>query len=280
MPEVEILARHLDPQLRGRVLEAVRIHRPKAVRDVPAARLEQGLPGARVLSVTRRAKYLLVGYRLPGSGGEGRFLAHLGMTGRMYVRAKEREMPRHGVASWELDGGQEWVFEDVRGFGRLSWGLDPLEALGPEPLGDGFAVEGFAAALSETRRPVKQVLLDQSVVAGLGNIYVSESLHEAGIHPGRRGCSLAMPEVRALRTAIRRVLRRAIAFGAGLDLDFAGRAGGEGLFYFGAADGRMRPVERFRVYGREGEACRRCGGSIRRIVQSARSTYFCGGCQR
>jgi formamidopyrimidine-DNA glycosylase len=277
LPEVEVLVRHLAPLLRGRVVRAVEVRHPKVLRPTSPEGLATALMGARFLNVTRRAKFLVFELRPPR--GEPLLLAgHLGMTGRMFIQPQPAPLPRHTVVAMELCRGR-FVFEDARRFGRLTLGVAPLAALGPEPLGREFSVDRLAADLRRSRQAIKVKLLDQTLVAGVGNIYASEALFLAGVSPRRRACSLTRAEVMRLHSAVRRVLREAIRFGSTLPLDFAGQAGGDGLFYYGNGEPASRYEERLRVYDRAGQPCRRCRTPIRRLIQAARSTFFCPRCQ-
>jgi formamidopyrimidine-DNA glycosylase len=173
------------------------------------------------------------------------------------------------------------IFEDVRGFGGMS--LDPsiLDHLGPEPLERGFTTRYLADTLKGSTQAIKVRLLDQSVVAGIGNIYANEALHRARIHPGMPSRDLDETAIRTLRGAIRQTLSAAIRFGSKLQLDFSGSSSKDGLFYFGQSGAASRnPAERFRVYQREAQPCCSCGTPIVRFQQAARSTYACPQCQR
>lgn len=212
------------------------------------------------------------------AAGEVRHVVgHLGMTGRMYVDEGGEALPRHAAVVVALDSGR-FVFEDARQFGRFHLDSESLAGMGPEPLDVGWTAADLGKALEGSRQPVKVRLLDQGVVAGVGNIYASEALHRAGISPGRAAGRLKAAEVEQLWVAVRDVLSEAIAVGQRASLDF--RGGGDGLFYFGSSGVEPEVGERFRVYDREGEACRRCGAVICRRVQAARSTFYCPGCQK
>lgn len=278
LPEVEVLVRHLAPRLRNRVIRAVRVHRERVIRPTPRDQLERTLRGARFFSVSRRGKF--VRFRLHGPDGRGRFdlLGHLGMTGRMYLLPARSPLPRHVAVT--LDLGREWlVFEDTRYFGRLTLDRQPLAALGPEPLSPNFAAGPFWQALRSSRQPIKVKLLDQSLVAGLGNIYASEALFAARLSPRRAARTLTRAEGQRLWRAVRAVLRRAIRFGSTVPLDWAG-AEGDRLFYYGrASETASFYEEKLMVYGRTGQPCRRCRTPIRRIVQAGRSTFYCPACQ-
>ncbi len=277
LPEVEILVRHLAPQLRGAGIRTCEVRKPRIVRPDLPDELARALRGATVLAVRRRAKFLL--FDLRSRTGERTLVGHLGMTGRMFLQPPGSPVPRHAAVVLDL-GDRVWVFEDPRGFGRLTFDAAVLEGLGPEPWDERFSVAGFRAALARSRQPIKVRLLDQSVVAGVGNIYASEALYRARISPRRAAGRLAAAEVARLREAIREVLAEAIRVGSTLPLDFVGRDGGDGLFYYGREAGIPgSDTERLLVYDRAGLPCACCGTVIRRIVQGARSTFYCPKCQ-
>jgi formamidopyrimidine-DNA glycosylase len=279
LPEVEILRRHLAVRIPGRRVEQVAIHQTRPLRPGTVEDMKAALTDAELTGIGRRAKYLVIEFIGP-TARDGRLFVHLGMTGRLYLLPATEPIPRHVVASLEF-GGDRLIFEDPRRFGRFTLDDGVLAGLGPEPLEVSFTAEVLAAGLKDSRSPVKTRLLDQSVVAGLGNIYVCESLHRAGISPFARAGGLPVDAVGRLHRAIREVLGEAIEVGQRIGLDFG--AGSDGLFYFGSDAGSQAVesgVERFRVYDREGVECPACGGVIRRENQAGRSTYFCGGCQR
>lgn len=277
-PEVEVLVRHLDPLLRGRVIQRVVVSRPKIVRPDSLAKLQTLLREARFQRVSRRGKYLL--FDLETRRGSQRLVGHLGMTGRMFVQPRGKERPRHAAVVLELDR-DEFIFEDTRYFGRLTLSQQAVEALGPEPLEHAEPPEEFVQAMQKSRRPVKVLLLDQAIVASVGNIYASEACHVAGISPKRAGTKLREPEIARLWSAVRSVLEEAIRFGSTVPLAFGSDGTKDGLFYYGRPDGAEDFYEeRLRVYDRAGQPCRNCGQGIRRIVQAARSTYFCPRCQK
>ena len=243
-------------------------------------RLQRALSGATFTRLTRRGKFLLFELE-PKSGRKPVQLAgHLGMTGRMYLLPSTARLPKHTAVSLEL-GDDRFVFEDTRYFGKFTLSLEGLEQLGPEPLGDEFSTAFLAGALSGSRQPIKVKLLDQSVVAGLGNIYASEALFRAGIAPTLPASDLISSQITRLISSIREVLQNAIELGTRAALDFAGSGAKDGLFYYGGDSSSPQVIEeRFQVYDRAGQPCRVCGQAIKRLVQSARSTYFCPFCQR
>ncbi|MEQ9814470.1 MAG: bifunctional DNA-formamidopyrimidine glycosylase/DNA-(apurinic or apyrimidinic site) lyase [Azospirillaceae bacterium] len=279
LPEVETVRRGLQKKMEGRRLGRVEVRRPDlrfALPDDLAARLS----GRQVVAIDRRAKYLL--FRLD----DGMVLMlHLGMSGRLVVSAATPGfLPgRHDHLIFETEDGSRIVFNDVRRFGMAdlvssnALGAHPLLAgLGPEPLDPASFTPGHLdRALAGRRTPIKAALLDQRVVAGLGNIYVAEALWEAGVSPRRLAATIPGKRAERLVPAIRQVLERAIA------------AGGSSLRDYVQADGELGYFQHeWRVYGRAGEACagrrpgRTCGVPIRRIVQGGRSSFYCPACQR
>lgn len=281
LPEVETVRRGLEPVMAGRLILRAETRRPDLRWPFPP-RMAERLTGARVTTLGRRSKYLLVAL----DRGET-LIVHLGMSGRMLVSGTEgREalgafhhdhpapLP-HDHVVLDLEGGARVTMNDARRFGAMDlWPTDSIDAhrllagLGPEPLGNAFDAAFLAARFAGKRTPVKAALLDQRLVAGLGNIYVCEALWRAGIGPARPAGSLAEAEIAALTRAIREVLTEAIA------------AGGSSLRDYRRADGELGYFQHsFAVYGREGAPCPRCGGEIARIVQAGRSTFFCPACQ-
>jgi len=280
LPEVEVLVRHLAPLLDGRTIRAVRVRRAKVLAPASTRTFTRALLGAKFCGVERRGKYLLFRLR-QAKRAELRTLAgHLGMTGRMYLLPAAARLPRHAAVVLNL-GRENFVFEDTRYFGRLTLDLRALAKLGPEPLGPEFTVERFAGALARSSQPIKVKLLDQSLLAGVGNIYASEALFRAGLAPTLPAQRLRKAQVERLWQAIRAVLREAIACGSTVPLNYAGQGVRDGLFYFGRVPGAPDFYEeRLRVYDRAGEPCPECGTVIKRQVQAARSTFYCPRCQR
>jgi len=269
LPEVETIVRQLRPLLVGRTVTRVRLPWPGVVQRPSAASFRAGVAGRRVVAVRRRAKYFVFDL------DDGRALVgHLRMTGRMAIEPSaapplRREWVR---ASFELDDGRRLVFADVRKFGRLALvrELDEaLPAIGPEPLSDAMDGAWMAAALAHRRRLLKPLLLDQSFLAGLGNIYVDEALHAAGLHPLRSSHRVSRAGAASLAGAIKGVLQRAIeAGGSSFDAFYRTPEGKPGAYQDG-----------FLVYGRDGLPCRRCGATIVRLVVGQRGTHVCPRCQ-
>lgn len=281
LPEVEVLVRHLASVVPGKRVIDVHVFREKVVRPATAAELTAALKGATFNGVHRRGKYLLFDLTASsaGAGIGSRILGHLGMTGRMYLVPKTAPLPKHAAVVFDL-GNEHFVFEDTRYFGRLTLDLSPVGQLGPEPLDRSFTADVLARALARSSQPIKIKLLDQRVVAGVGNIYASEALARAGIHPKTPSRSLGPEETQRLWQAIRKVLREAIAAGSTVPLDFEGTGARDGLFYYGRSAATPESyTERLRVYGRQGEPCGRCGEPIERIFLAGRSTFFCPQCQ-
>lgn len=267
LPEVETTVRGLAPVLEGRRLASVETRRADLRRAFPPD-LRQRLTGATVISLGRRAKYGLI-----ATDRGDTLVFHLGMSGRW--RIDPAELGAHDHFVLETDEGRRLALNDPRRFGSLD--LVPTElversgafaTMGPEPLGAEFTADYLLRALQRRSAPIKAMLLDQRIVAGLGNIYVCEALHMAGIAPSRAAGRISRLRLERLVEAIRSVLLAAIEAGGSSLRDYA-RPSGE-LGYFS---------KQWRVYGREGEACQ-CGGPIRRRNDSGRSTFFCPRCQR
>ena len=275
-----MLVRRLRPLLEDRSIRAARVQRAKVVAPTAAPRFTQTLRGATFCGLERRGKYLVFKLRHPRRTETMRLVGHLGMTGRMYLLPARALLPKHAAVVLGL-GSENFVFEDTRYFGRLTLDTSALARLGPEPLGNEFTAKHFAAALKRSRQPIKVKLLDQSLLAGVGNIYASEALFQAGIPPTLPARRLTWTQVQRLWRTVRKVLREAIACGSTVPLDFIGAGERDGLFYFGRAPGAPDYYEeRLRVYDRAGKPCLACGTAIKRRVQAARSTFYCPRCQR
>ena len=280
LPEVEVLVRHLRPLLRNKRIRAVCVRRAKVLGKTSVRRFSRALRGATFMGLSRRGKHLLFELRVTGRAEPIVLTGHLGMTGRMYLLRANARLPRHAAVVLNL-GRDNFVFEDTRYFGRLTLDQGGLLKLGPEPLGPEFAVEDFSERLARSRQAIKVRLLDQSLVAGVGNIYASEALFQARISPTLAAMRLTRVQVQRLRGAIRKVLEEAIDCGSTVPLNYAGSGECDGLFYFGRAPETPDFYEeRLQVYDRAGSPCSRCGTLIKRIVQAARSTFYCPSCQR
>ncbi len=280
LPEVETVRRGLSPAMEGVVIEAADVNRPDLRWPFPD-RMAERLTGQRVDRLRRRSKYILADL----SSGET-LLIHLGMSGRMTVSGDPlgqftHDHPaaqKHDHVVFHMANGARITFNDPRRFGAMD--LLPtataedhklLSVLGPEPLGNDFHEQHLIEAFKGKNSPVKSALLDQGIVAGLGNIYVSEALYRGKVSPRRKAGQISAPRVAALVPIIRKVLQDAI------------EAGGSSLRDFRQADGELGYFQHsFDVYGREGEPCRTegCGAEIKRITQSGRSSFYCAQCQR
>jgi formamidopyrimidine-DNA glycosylase len=280
LPEVETVRRGLLPVMEGRVILQADVNRPDLRWPLPPG-MSARLTGQRVLALRRRSKYILADL----SSGES-LLIHLGMSGRMLVSGgvlgqfyqDHPPAQKHDHVVLHMEGGARVTFNDARRFGAMD--LMPtadadahplLASLGPEPLGNEFDETYLVTALMGRKTPIKSALLDQHLVAGLGNIYVCETLFRVGISPQRLAGQISPRRAASLVPIIRQVLAEAIA------------AGGSSLRDYRQADGELGYFQHsFQVYDREGELCQKlgCGGTITRIVQSGRSSYYCPRCQR
>jgi len=279
LPEVEVLVRHLEPLLRGETIRSVEVRRQRVLEPTTPRRLKQVLTGSKISDLTRRGKYLLFRIRPVGQKTPRLVVGHLGMTGRMYLQPRTRPLPKHAAVVLDL-GQQNFVFEDTRYFGRFTLDGKALERLGPEPLSGEFTAERLANDLRRSAQPIKIKLLDQSLVAGVGNIYASEALFRAGISPKLSAHRLTTAQTSRLWHAIRATLEEAIGFGGTVPLDFSGGGERDGMFYYGSgSEPSINLEERFMVYDRLNQPCRRCGAAIKRIVQASRSTFYCSRCQ-
>lgn len=279
LPEVETVRRGLEPVMSGEVITRADVRRPDLRWPFPD-RMAERLTGARIQRLRRRAKYILADL----DRGET-LIIHLGMSGRMTIQGEDlgvfhqpiTALEKHDHVVFDMENGARVVFNDARRFGAM----DLIETerveehpllvkLGPEPLGNSFDAGHLTGAFKGKRSPVKSALLDQRIVSGLGNIYVCEALWRSGISPKRLAGKVTRPKVDALTVAIRDVLTEAI------------EAGGSSLKDYRQADGELGYFQHaFATYDQEGASCQTagCGGIIRRIVQSGRSSFYCPKCQ-
>ena len=258
LPEVEFAATRLRQAVAGRVIDRLEALHPSQQKHLPDA-VRRDAAGRTIERVERRAKIQLVHLN------DGAILeVHFRMTGDWAFTRVGDEPPRHERVRLETTCGVRVSLVDSRALGVVRLhapGTFVLPAIGPEPLTDDFTAEGFRTALARRRGPIKPALLDQKLVAGVGNIYASEALWEARIHPATAANTLSRERVTRLREAIRHVLATAPT-----------------ERYYGRDD--VDEHEIWRVYGRDGEACRRCGASLNRLPQAGRSTFYCARCQR
>jgi len=269
LPEVETTRRGVAPWVEGVRVTGVEVRERRLRWPVPP-RLPRELPGRRLLAAERRAKYLL--FRVEGGRN---LMVHLGMSGSLQVLPGPRPARPHDHLDIALESGYLLRFNDPRRFGSFHWfagepARHPLLAgLGPEPLGRDFTADYLAGACRGRRIAIKQHLMNSRIVAGVGNIYASEALFLAAIHPARAAGRIGRPRLAALVCAVREVLEAAIRQGGTTLRDFAWGEGKPG--YFRAE---------LTVYERQGEPCLRCGTPIRAVVQGQRATYYCPRCQR
>jgi formamidopyrimidine-DNA glycosylase len=278
LPEVETVARDLRPRLVGATIVGARTNWIRTLRSQDPVGFAEGVTGREILAVGRRAKLLIVEL-----AGDAALTIHLKMTGQLFVvPASTREDPYVRLVL-ELADGREVHFRDIRKFGKIGlYGRDPLSgelveeiggaavfaAMGPEPLDDAFTLRAFRARLRRRKGRLKPLLVDQTFVAGVGNIYADEALWRARLHPLRTAASLHPADERRLYQAMREVLGEAV------------ERRGSSIDDYTAPDGDGSMQERLDVYQRTGEPCPRCGQPIKRIVIGARSTHFCSWCQR
>jgi formamidopyrimidine-DNA glycosylase len=271
LPEVETVVRMLRPKLEGRTIRAASVKWKRTLGGLAPAAFARRVIGARVVRLRRRAKFVVADLER-NDAPAGALLGHLRMTGRMHVERAGWDAGAYERLRLELDDDRCFHFIDVRKFGRLTWVADAERALadlGPEPLGDAFSAAWLAAALRARRGRLKPLLLDQSFIAGLGNIYVDESLHRSGLHPLRAASGVRGDEAARLRDAIRATLGAAIE-----------RNGSSFDTFYRTPEGQPGDYQsEFRVYARGGEPCVACGSEIRRIVVGQRGTHFCPACQ-
>jgi len=266
LPEVETSRRGIEPHILDTRVTRI-IIRNRRLRWPVSKTLDRELPGNTITSVTRRAKYLLI------NTSSGTAILHLGMSGSVFVVDHGTPAGVHDHVDIDFDSGKTLRFRDPRRFGSLHWSTTPLKhkllvSLGPEPLDDEFNASYLWQRSRGRRVSIKQFIMNAAIVVGVGNIYASEALFMAGIHPRRAAGRVALPRYELLVAATRNVLSSAIRAGGTTLRDFYGGDGEAGYFR-----------QQLEAYGREGEACRRCNTPISAIVQGQRSTFYCKNCQ-
>ena len=273
LPEVEQVVRALRRAVLGRQIVATEIRLPKLISPSSTSVFNRKLTSSRITGITRRGKFILMeldsGYVL---------VVHLRMTGKFLVLTPDAQLPRHAHAIFYLDDERRLIFRDQRQFGvmKLVAGsrlrkTKGISELAPEPFSDDFSVAYLKETLARSRRTLKTLLLDQTRVLGLGNIYAAEALFRAGVNPFKTAAELSTRRVERLHQAIRDVLRAAVSGSSTSRINLENPNG----FSYGEAFGRV-----WQVYEREGEPCFKCGARIRRVVHGGRSTYWCPRCQR
>ncbi len=268
LPEVETVVRMIRPRVRSRTILDARFAVARQTRPQTPAQIRKQVKGQCASDVRRRGKHIVIELE------RGALIFHLGMTGTMYVRAVGGAHHSHERARIMLDDGRELVLRDPRTFGRISFVPsdkvdEALSRLGWEPLSDNVTVDELRERLSPRRIAIKPLLLNQSLWAGIGNIYASEILWEARVHPGTPANRLTRPECTRIIDSVPAVLRRAVEKGGSSIRDFMSPEGEAGAYQ-----------KQFRVYDRAGRPCPRCGADIVRVVQAQRSTYYCRRCQK
>jgi len=269
LPEVEVICRGLTPLLEGCRIQQVEVMHHQLRYPVPMEMISL-LPELTVKAVKRRAKYILFCF-----DSELVLVWHLGMTGQFHVLDSNESKAVHEHVRITFTNGRSLCYRDARRFGYAGvTSVDKLQEhswfcrLGPEPLSEEFNVEMLYALSRGRKTPIKALLMNNEVVVGVGNIYASESLFRSGIHPARASGRISLKRMSVLIEAIKAVLAEAIEAGGSTISDFVKADGKPGYF-----------AHQFRVYGREGERCYHCGKSIKRIVQSGRSSFYCPVCQ-
>ena len=266
LPEVETIIRDLRPQVLGRRFVGATFEWPRLVQNLAQDEFNQRIAGQEILGLERRGKYIIFG--LPGE----KLIMHLMMSGSLRIRRSDSDPDKYLSANFYLDDGNRLSFCDSRKLGRV-WLVDSdaavVNGMGPEPLLEDFTVDYLAEKLRGRRAPIKPLLLNQATVAGLGNIYVDETLYAAGIRPDRIAGDLTKAEISRIWQAARDVLTRGIANRGTTFRDYK-----DG---FGNAGDNQNALQVFR---REGQPCYSCGATIPRIVLRGRSTFFCPECQK
>ncbi len=267
LPEVETIRNSLEQAILHKTIKSVVLKRD-GLRDKFPHNMKQLLCGETITSVDRRGKYLII------SGKNCYFLVHFGMSGYFSLQ-KKAVFNTHAHVRIKFNDGQYLVYTDPRRFGRMTttvlpWQDHPwLSSIGAEPLGDDFSAVYLQKVLKSKSMPIKSALMDARVVAGVGNIYAAEALFSAGLLPSHAANSLCLPSLRKIVTAVRTILQQAILAGGSTIRDFVNTEGHEGHFQM-----------QWKVYGRAGLPCRKCGTAIIKTTQSGRSTFYCRRCQR
>ncbi len=266
LPEVETIARGLAVRVAGDVIETVWLgSKPEPLKS-PATEIEETLRSAKILNVRRSGKHIVFDLQSLGGVTSAQWIVHLGMTGRLLVCSPETEFTKHTHAVLRLASGRELRFIDPRRFGRLAV-IKKFAPPGVEPLA--VSPTEFAALFHHRKTPIKSALLNQKLLSGVGNIYADEALFRAGVRPRRRAASLTGDELRRLHKGLKQVLQEAIRLGGSSISDYVDSDGQEGFFQL-----------KHRVYGREGEPCRKCKTPIKRVVIAGRSSHYCPKCQK
>jgi formamidopyrimidine-DNA glycosylase len=268
LPEVETSRRGITPHILGKTFQDVIIRQPSLRWPVPSALLVSGLPGLHLDNIERRGKYLLL------VTTQGTLLIHLGMSGNVRITTPDEPVLKHDHVDFVFTDQTVLRFNDQRRFGAVLWTDNPIEQhpllseLGPEPLSEQFSAEYMFSRCQNRRIPMKSLIMDSHVVVGVGNIYASESLFMAGIHPSRSAADINLSQCQRLADAIKTVLQWAIDQGGTTLRDFVNAQGKPGYFQ-----------QSLSVYDRAGEDCLRCEEPIQQLKIAQRASYFCSHCQ-
>ena len=270
LPEVETVRRTLEQLVLGKEIKEVSVFWPKIIKaPEPVEQFQDALRGQTISGIGRRGKFLIF------TLDDYSLVSHLRMEGKYGVHPKEEPYDKHTHVIFTFTDGSELRYRDVRKFGTMhlfAKGEEleqlPLLHLGPEPLSEDFTVEGLRAKLARTNRKIKPVLLDQTVVVGIGNIYVDESLFRSGIHPERMASSLSLQEIETLHAEIIATLGEAVEKGGSTIRSYINSQGQIGMFQL-----------ELNVYGRKGENCKTCGTPLEKLVVAGRGTHICPSCQ-
>ncbi|HMM80634.1 MAG TPA: bifunctional DNA-formamidopyrimidine glycosylase/DNA-(apurinic or apyrimidinic site) lyase [Pyrinomonadaceae bacterium] len=271
LPEVDLVARQLQRLLKGRTIETAKLIRARLAPSTTPAVFSRRLRDSTFTEVRRRGKYILIEFDISHT-----LLVHLRMSGRFMLLDEEDENPKFAHAVFQLTDGQRLVFDDQRHFGLMKIvktneiaSSPEIAKLAPEPFSEEFTVDQFHRSLKAARRTLKEFLLDQTKVTGLGNIYAAEVMYAAGVHPSVKANRISRPRAERLFSAIELTLRQALKMSKRGKLDPRN------------INGNYAPENgRWLVYGREGKPCETCSNMIKRITHAGRSTYFCPVCQR
>lgn len=266
LPEVETTCSGIRPHLLGKSVLKVEVREARL--RWPVSQEIEDLAQQEVISVQRRAKYIFITF------AHGSIIAHLGMSGSLRITEKEEELKKHDHLIFTLNNGKQMRYHDPRRFGCMLWSENPYEhkliqKLGPEPLENAFHPDYFYTKARSSNLPIKQFIMNNAVVVGVGNIYACESLFLSSISPKRVAKRISKARLTTLCENIKTTLAKAITQGGTTLRDFVNQDGMPGYFQ-----------QELFVYNRENEACSQCGGKIKRIVQAQRSTFFCSTCQR
>ncbi|MFP4546484.1 MAG: DNA-formamidopyrimidine glycosylase [Fidelibacterota bacterium] len=271
LPEVETIVKSLLPVVQNKKITDVRINFPKVLATHKPAEFSKLVIGKKINTITRRGKYIV--FHLSGNWV---LILHLRMTGKLIIAGKNATETKHDHLIISLDNGKRLFYNDTRKFGRFYLTQNPQEKLGklgPEPLGEDFKFKNFSKKLQATQRKIKAVLLDQNIVAGLGNIYTDEALFEAGIHPEQPASTISRQKQKKLFFAIQNVLRKGI--------QNKGTSLGDGQTNYVSSDSASGSNQySLQVFARTGLPCPKCQRAIKKIIVAQRGTHYCSNCQR